>query len=162
MFSDGNFSYGIEPLGTGAVSNFRRRHEKMWKDNAFIFFLSLLFIYLFKQATCNRLSFSRGLWIMFGSCQVSLSHSISALHNLPSVLLYLWVSEWKVLNIHTIHHHGNISSVWKEADYLLEAGERRKSWQKESLALYKYSDFDLKRVAFKINGDSTEWLMWVG
>lgn len=70
MFSDGNFSYGIEPLGTGAVSNFRRRHEKMWKDNAFIFFLSLLFIYLFKQATCNRLSFSRGLWIMFGSCFV--------------------------------------------------------------------------------------------
>uniref|UniRef100_A0AAX7VX20 ADAM metallopeptidase domain 11 n=1 Tax=Astatotilapia calliptera TaxID=8154 RepID=A0AAX7VX20_ASTCA len=29
MFSDGNFSYGIEPLGTGAVSNFRRRHEKI-------------------------------------------------------------------------------------------------------------------------------------
>uniref|UniRef100_A0A669EGF1 ADAM metallopeptidase domain 11 n=1 Tax=Oreochromis niloticus TaxID=8128 RepID=A0A669EGF1_ORENI len=49
MFSDGNFSYGIEPLGTGAVSNFRRCHDQAAADsapaNSVGFFLLLLFFF---------------------------------------------------------------------------------------------------------------------
>lgn len=122
-------------------------------------FLSLLFIYLSRPHVIDSLSVV-GLWIMFGSCFVrspflTVSPLSITYRQCYSISEFLCGKYW-IYTQSTTTETFPVSEkrriiCWRQVS-------EGKVDKKKVLALYKYSDFDLKRVAFKMNGDSTEWL----